>query len=122
MLEEVEQVRDVAPCGLEVAGVLGHGDLFVVEGQASEGASRSRQPAFGGQLARAGDGVAESRLLLLVHQAQHPRLEGGHRGHRVGLRRHGECLGGAAGPTHQSGRFPDAVDVGEDVVDHADRG
>ena len=36
--------------------------------------------------------------------------------HRVGLRRHGECQVGAAGPAHQSGRFPDAVEVGEDVV------
>ena len=117
LLEEVEQVRDVAACGLEVAGVLGHGDLFVVEGKISEGASRSRQPAVGGQLGRAGDGGTDRRLLLLVEQTQYPGLEGRHRGHSVGLCRRAECIGGAAGPPHQSGRFPDAVDVGEDVVD-----
>ncbi len=56
-------------------------------------------------------------MLLLVHQAVRDRLEGRHRGHRVGLRRHGECRVGAAGPTHQSRRPADAVDVGEDVID-----
>ena len=42
---------------------------------------------------------------------------GGHRVHRVRLRSHGERPHGATGPAHQSGRFPDAVDVGEEVVD-----
>ena len=54
LLEEVEQLRDVAPCGLEVAGVLGHGDLLVVEGKASEGLRRGSEIPIGGKLAHTG--------------------------------------------------------------------
>jgi hypothetical protein len=117
LLEVVEQVRDVASCGLEVAGVFERGDLFVIEDPANECANRIRQPAFGGQLARAGEGFADSRLLVFVSQAQHRRLEEGHGVHGVVLRRHDRCERG--GPTHQSGWFPDAVDVGEEVVGKA---
>ncbi|MEO3869519.1 hypothetical protein ABGB18_11865 [Nonomuraea sp. B12E4] len=116
LLEELEQVRDVAARGLEVAGGLGHGDLLVVEGRAREHADRGRQVALGGQFAHPGDGVADGRLLLRVQHAPHQRLQEGHRVHRVGPRCHAECQVGAGGPALQPGRFPDAVDVGEDVA------
>jgi hypothetical protein len=86
LLLDVEQVRDVATCGLEVAGVLGHGHVFVGEGEPSERTDRIRQPAFRGQLVHAGDGAAESCSLVLVHQPRHVGSNEGHRVDRDGLR------------------------------------
>ncbi|MFC6870159.1 hypothetical protein [Haloechinothrix salitolerans] len=76
LLEQVQQSRDVAACGLEVARLVGCGDFVVVEGERGEGARRVREAPLGSQLARARDGVADDRLDLLVRQAQDPGSNG----------------------------------------------
>ena len=69
LLEEGEQVRDVASCGFEVPGLVGDRDLLVVEGPVGgERPQRAGQVSIGRKLTRAGEGGADGRSLLLVEQ------------------------------------------------------